>query len=174
MLEIGRITGPYGIKGWLKIHSYTEPLENFLTYGQWHLKRRGGYEPIEFDGGKRHGKGLVAHMKGVDDRTLAESYRGLTVAIPEDALPQLEDGDYYWRDLQGLKVLCRDGDEQVLLGVVDHLIETGANDVLVVQGCTGSVDQVERLIPYLPGDTVTRVDLERGVIEVDWFLGDEE
>ncbi len=173
MLEIGRITGPYGIKGWLKIHSYTEPLENFLSYGRWHLKRRGGYEPVEFDDGRLHGKGLVAHLKGVDDRTLAESYRGLTVAIPEDALPQLEDGDYYWRDLQGLKVLCQDGEEQVLLGVVDHLIETGANDVLVVTGCDGSVDQVERLIPYLPGDTVTRVDLEAGIIEVDWFLDEQ-
>lgn len=173
MLEIGRITGPYGIKGWLKIHSYTEPMENFLGYGQWHVKRRGGFEPIEFDSGKRHGKGLVAHVKGVDDRTLAESYRGLTVAIPEGALPQLEDGDFYWRDLEGLKVLCQSGEEQVLLGEVDYLIETGANDVLVVKSCDGSVDQEERLIPYIPGDTVTRVDLEAGVIEVDWFVHEE-
>ena len=173
MLEIGRITGPYGINGWLKIHSYTEPMENFLSYGQWHLKRRGGFEPIEFDGGKRHGKGLVAHVKGVDDRTLAESFRGLTVAIPEDALPQLADGDFYWRDLEGLKVHCRNGEEQVLLGEVDYLIETGANDVLVVKSCAGSVDQAERLIPYLPGDTVTRVDLEAGLIEVDWFIEED-
>ena len=173
MLEIGRITGPYGIKGWLKIHSYTEPMENFLSYGQWHLKRRGTYEPIEIDDGKVHGKGLIAHLKGVDDRTLAESYKGLTVAIPEDALPQLDDGEFYWRDLQGLKVLCQDGNEQVLLGEVDYLIETGANDVLVVKGCEGSVDQAERLIPYLPGDTVARVDLEAGQIEVDWFIHEE-
>jgi 16S rRNA processing protein RimM len=173
MLTVGKIAGCFGIKGWVKIHSYTDPAENFLSYGQWHLKRRDGYEPVEFDQGKIHGKGLVAHIAGVDDRTLAESYKGLTVAIPADRLPLLEAGDYYWRDLEGLKVWCRDGENRVFLGTVDYLIETGANDVLVVKGCAGSIDERERLIPYLPGETVTRVDLEGAVIEVDWFLDEE-
>ena len=75
---------------------------------------------------------------------------------------------------QGLQVWCRDaekvGDEQVLLGKVDYLIETGANDVLVVKACAGSVDNRERLIPYLPGQTVRRVDTDEALIEVDWFV----
>ena len=110
---------------------------------------------------------------GVDDRTLAESYKGLEVAVSGDCLPQLEDGDYYWSQLQGLQVWCQAGDDRVLLGSVDYLIETGANDVLVVKATQDSIDDRERLIPYLPDNTVTRVDLEEAVIEVDWFLDEE-
>ena len=169
LLTVGKITGCYGIRGWVKIHSYTEPGENFLTFGQWMVRRRGVLEPIEFDDGKRHGKGLVAHIAGVDDRTLAEAYKGLEVLARSDSLPQLDEGDYYWHQLQGLQVWCREGDGRVLLGTVDYLIETGANDVLVVKATAESIDNRERLIPYLPGDVVTRVDLERAEIEVDWF-----
>lgn len=177
LLVVGKITGCYGVKGWVKIHSYTEPQENFLGFGQWVLRRRGAVEPIEFDDGRVQGKGLVAHIAGVDDRTLAESYRGLEVAVPADSLPDLETGDYYWSQLQGLQVWCRDqspeaGDQRVLLGSVGYLIETGANDVLVVKPTQDSIDDRERLIPYLPGSVVTRVDLAEAVIEVDWFLED--
>ena len=98
---------------------------------------------------------------------------GLEVSVPDSALPVLEDGEYYWRELQGLQVWCRNGEGRVLLGTVDYLIETGANDVLVVKACQGSIDKRERLIPYLPGDVVTRVDLEEGLLEVDWFLDEE-
>jgi 16S rRNA processing protein RimM len=97
----------------------------------------------------------------------------LEVSVPVSALPVLPQGEYYWRDLQGLRVRCQDGDDTVLVGLVDHLIETGANDVLVVKACEGSIDMRERLIPYLPGNTVIRVDLDEAVIEVDWFLDDD-
>ena len=177
LLVVGKITGCYGVKGWVKIHSYTEPQENFLRFGKWMLRRKGAVEPVEFDDGRVQGKGLVAHIAGVDDRTLAESYRGLEVVVPAGSLPDLEEGDYYWSQLQGLQVWCRDqspgaGAEPVLLGSVDHLIETGANDVLVVKPSEGSIDDRERLIPYLPGDVVTRVDVVEAVIEVSWFLED--
>lgn len=179
-LVIGKITGCYGIKGWVKIHSYTEPKENFLRFGHWLLRRRGALEPIEFDDGRAQGKGLVAHIVGVDDRTLAERYSSLEVLVQADSLPALEQGDYYWSQLQGLQVWCREaageggaqGAERVLLGTVDYLLETGANDVLVVKPSADSIDDRERLIPYLPGDVVTAVDLEREVIEVEWFLED--
>jgi 16S rRNA processing protein RimM len=170
MLVVGKITGCFGIKGWVKIHSYTDPPENLLGFGGWQLSRRGIFETVEFDSGKPHGKGLVAHIKGVDERTLAESYTGLEIAVPASELPPLVKGDYYWRDLQGLQVWCHRGKERILLGRVDYLIETGANDVLVVKACDGSIDEQERLIPYLPGDVVSRVDLEEAVIEVNWFL----
>lgn len=170
ILVVGKITGCHGIKGWVKIHSYTEPQENFLGFGDWMLQRPGGAEPIEFDAGRRQGKGLVAHITGVDDRTLAESYRGLEVTARASKLPQLEEGDFYWNQLQGLQVWCRDGENRVLLGTVAYLIETGANDVLVVKASACSIDDRERLIPYLPGDVITGVDLEEAIIEVDWYL----
>ena len=143
LLVVGKITGCFGIKGWVKVHPYTEVPESFGEFGDWQLKRRGEYENVVFDAVKAQGKGLVAHIRGVDDRTLAEQVR------------------------------CRDGDEKVLLGSVDYLIETGANDVLVVKACEGSIDKRERLIPYLPDDTVVRVDLDEGLIEVDWFVDEE-
>jgi 16S rRNA processing protein RimM len=170
LLVAGRITGCYGISGWVKIHSYTDPMENFLGYGEWQLKRRQGLEPIEFDAGRRQGKGLVAHIKGVDDRTRAEAFKGLEVVVRADRLPRLEEGDFYWHQLQGMQVWCRDGAEPVLVGEVDYLIDTGANDVLVVKATAESIDDRERLIPYLPGDVVTGVDAEAGRIDVDWFL----
>jgi 16S rRNA processing protein RimM len=183
MLVVGKITGCYGIKGWVKIRPYTETPDNFVGFGAWYLARRDKFQPVELDQVKPQGRGLIAHIKGVDDRTVAESYSGLDIAVPASALPRLPEGDYYWRELQGLQVWCRQKDAQgaakgdaqywVLLGVVDYLIETGANDVLVVKACTGSIDQRERLIPYLPGDSVTRVDLEEAIIEVDWFVDDE-
>ena len=173
LLVAGKITGCYGIKGWVRVHSYTDPQENLLDLGQWRVQRDGAMQSLEFDRGKPHGKGLVAHIAGVDDRTAAQAYQGLEVWVPEQALPALEEGEYYWRQLEGLAVWCRSGDQRVLLGEVDYLIETGANDVLVVKGCEGSVDDRERLIPYLPGRTVERVDLAEKLIEVDWFLDEE-
>ncbi|MFT5335558.1 MAG: 16S rRNA processing protein RimM [Halioglobus sp.] len=173
LLVIGRISGCYGIKGWVKIHSFTEPVENMLAYDQFQLKRKSGLEAVEFDSIRRQGKGLVGHIEGVDDRNLAETYKGLEIAVGAEQLPTLDDGDFYWRELHGLKVWCLDqsvSEERVLLGTVDHLIDTGANDVLVVKACKESVDKQERLIPYLPDDVVTRVDLKAGLIEVDWFL----
>ncbi len=174
-LEIGEITGCHGIKGWVKVHSYTDPPENFSELGPWELHRRGGVQPVQFDAIRRQGKGLVAHIVGVDDRTLAETYRGARVTVPVDRLPALARGDYYWRQLEGLQVWChtpgKDSD-RLLLGTVDYLIETGANDVLVVKASDGSIDQRERLIPYLPGDVVTDVDLDKGIIEVSWFPDD--
>ena len=174
VLVIGRISGCYGVKGWVKIHSYTEPAENFLAYDGFQLKRRSGLEPVEFESGRRQGRGLVAHIKGVDDRTRAESYKGLEIVVSKEQLPTLEAGEFYWQQLQGLQVWCHSreqtGEEVVLLGTVDYLIDTGANDVLVVKACEGSFDKQERLIPYLPDDVVTGVDLDGGRIEVDWFL----
>ncbi|MCL4104088.1 UNVERIFIED_CONTAM: hypothetical protein GTU68_034950 [Idotea baltica] len=163
-LVIGKIVGCFGIKGWVKIHSYTDPIENFLDFDACTIRgpRSQKSDSVEFDAGHRQGKALVAHIKGVDDRTEAEAYKGLEVTATAGELPQLLAGEYYWRQLQGLKVWCRD----------DSLPEgkTGANDVLVVKACADSYDENERLIPYLPDDVVDKVDLEKGVIEVNWYL----
>jgi 16S rRNA processing protein RimM len=173
LLVVGKITGCYGIKGWVKIQPYTEQQDSFISLGEWLLKRRGGVEAVEFDVIRPQGRGLVAHIPGVDDRNLAESYKGLEIVAPAAALPRLPEGDYYWRELQGLQVWCNKDGEKVLLGVVDYLIETGANDVLVVKPSEGSIDSRERLIPYLPGGTVVKVDLDAAIIEVEWFIDEE-
>jgi 16S rRNA processing protein RimM len=175
-LTAGKITGAFGIQGWVKIHSYTDPEENLFRFGAWQLQRRGTLETVEFDAWRRHGKGMVAHIVGVDDRTLAETLRGVEIVVDAGRLPALEEGDFYWHELQGLQVWAREPgttDARVLLGTVDYLIETGANDVLVVKASEGSIDDEERLIPYLPGEVVTRVSLEEAVIEVDWYIHED-
>ncbi|WP_374973700.1 ribosome maturation factor RimM [Spongiibacter marinus] len=161
---IAKISTVYGVKGWVKIHSFTDPLENFLDFSDLRLRQKGQWQKIELDECRRHGKGIVAHIKGVDDREVAREYCGLELGILAEQLPSLAENEFYWHQLVGLKVIA----SGQLLGVVDHMIETGANDVMVVRRCEGSLDDRERLIPYLPGDFVQDIDLQSGTITVDW------
>ena len=168
---IGKISGVYGIRGWVKIHSYTEPVGNFAEYSGWSVRRGGQWQVVSFAEIKPHGKGLVARIEGVSDRDTAALYTRLDVAVPEEQLPALGDDEFYWHQLEGLKVLTGDATSSgadILLGRVDHLIATGANDVLVVLPFEGSIDHRERLIPYLPDQVVLEVDLGAGAITVDW------
>ncbi|WP_226664904.1 ribosome maturation factor RimM [Microbulbifer aggregans] len=170
LVTVGRITSVYGVRGWVKVHSYTEPMENILRFSQWQLQVPGAHggaqwQPIEIDAGKQHGKGLVVHIKGVDDRDLAAQYCQRDIAVSGSELPQLEEGEYYWHQLQGLQVVSQFDGSEYQFGQVQRIMETGANDVLVVRG---GVDGRERLIPYLPGEFITAVDLVAGVIHVDW------
>ena len=162
---LGRITAVFGIKGWLKVHSYTDPIENILDYSRWSLHLNGRRLPVVVSDSKRHGKGLIVLLKGVKDRNQAQGYCGADIAVDSADLPALPEGEYYWHQLEGLDVLTDDG---VLLGKVDHLIETGANDVLVVRAVEGSVDDRERLIPYLPEQVVSNIDLGNSRVTVDW------
>lgn len=171
LVTVGRITGVFGIKGWVKIHSDTEPRDNIFEYTPWWLKTRHGVKPVEIDQAKPHGNGLIAHIKGVDDRDLAETYCKVDIAVERDLMPELEEGEFYWDQLIGLTVITEQGPEPVVLGSVQKLMATGANDVLVVKGNTetlASLDNKERLLPYVPGQFVKSVDLEAGEIRVDW------
>ncbi|MCP8898003.1 ribosome maturation factor RimM [Gilvimarinus xylanilyticus] len=168
LVDSGRISTAFGIKGWLKIQSFTEPADNLFSYSPWWIKTAHGVKAVEVDEFKPHGKGYVAHLKGVDDRDLAASYTGVTIAIERDALPELDDGEYYWHQLQGLAVFSEFDGQRVRLGAVKRLLETGANDVLVVQADDQSIDKRERLIPYVPDDYVLNVDLETGEMTVYW------
>ncbi|WP_286236731.1 ribosome maturation factor RimM [Neptuniibacter halophilus] len=164
-MVLGKITAVYGVKGWVKIYSFTDPMENIFDYSPWLLKIDGRVKPVEVESSKRHGKGLIAKLAGVDDRDLARSYCGLEISTDANQLPQLEEGEYYWNQLQKLLVYTESG---VLLGKVSHLLETGSNDVLVVKGTKDSVDQKERLLPYLPEQVIKEIDLETGTMRVDW------
>ena len=169
LVVVGKITTVYGVKGWVKIHSFTEPMENIFGYQSCYLERDGQWQPLEFDAGKLHGKGLIAQIKGVSDREQARLYCQCNIAVSADEMPALEGDDFYWHELEGLLVYTHssEGEEQ-LLGKVSHLMETGANDVLVVRKCKGSIDRRERLIPWLPEQVVQEVDIEAGRMQVDW------
>jgi len=156
---LGRISGLFGVRGWVKVYSYTDPREAVLNYDSWLLSGKNGWQAAKVAEGQRHGKTVIVRLEGYDDRDQAAALIGTEIGIPREALPELGGESFYWSDLEGLRVVHRDGTE---LGRVDHLLETGANDVMVVRG-----DQ-ERLIPFVVGQVVLDVDLSQGVIEVDW------
>ena len=156
---MGRITGLFGVKGWVKVYSYTEPREAVLNYDRWLLGRKDGWQEATVAEGQRHGKTIIARIDGCVDRDQAAEFVGVDIGVPRDALPQTEKDQFYWSDLEGLTVLHRDGTE---LGKVAYLIETGANDVMVVKG------EQERLVPFVMDKVVLGVDLAKGEIEVDW------
>lgn len=164
-LQIGRIASSYGLKGWVWVYALTDPHKNIFRYQPWYLRRRDRFEKVEVVDWRPQGKGLVAQLKGCDDRTAAEALQDVEIWTDGNALPALPAGDYYWSQLVGLAVWTLSGH---FLGVVDHLMETGANDVLVVRPADGSVDCEERLIPYVLEHTVQSVDLAAGKLLVDW------
>jgi 16S rRNA processing protein RimM len=159
MIILGRVSGLFGVRGWVKIYSHTAPRKGILRYKTWYLHRNGGWQAYELAAGHAQGKGVVAQLEGFDDRDQAAALVGIDIAIKREQLPKLNPGEYYWSDLEGLRVENLEG---IDLGVVSHLFETGANDVMVVEG------DRERLIPYTRGEAVKEVDLEAGLILVDW------
>lgn len=159
LVRLGRISGVHGIKGWVKVFSYTEPRGNIVRFGTWLLEQGGRYRSVELEAGEERGKSVVAKLSGVADREAASELIGAEISVERNALPPCVPGEYYWADLEGLAVRNLDGET---LGVVDHLLATGAHDVLVLQG-DGS-----RLIPFVAGRVVREVDLGGGVVVVDW------
>ena len=159
LISVGKISGIFGVRGWIKVYSYTEPRENILTYSPWVLKKGKESKQVKVIDGHRQGKTLVACLDGLDDRDRAAELNGWEILIRPEQLPKARDGEYYWSDLIGLKVETVDG---VVLGVVKQMLETGANDVVVVAG------ERERLIPFLQQHTIVKIDLAAGLMVVDW------
>ena len=168
VIVVGRLASAYGIKGWLKIRSYTESPENIFNYQPWLLDSPNGSVSFYVDQWQNHGKGFVAKINGVDDRQRAESFCNLEISVKKSCLSPLPVGNHYWCQIQGLQVISEFNDNCYRLGTVKHLIGTGANDVLVVQGDSCSIDRSERLIPYVTGRYVKRVELNSKIIYVDW------
>ena len=166
-LIIGRITAVFGVRGWVKLSSFTQQPEKIFDYQPWQVDKQGKDQTIEVDEWKTHGDGLVARLKGIDDRDVAREWCQLDIRVGQDALPDLQDSDYYWHQLQGLVVYNHYGDSIQRLGKVSSMLETGANDVIVVTGDAESIDRSERLIPYVK-QYVTNVDLESQKIDVVW------
>lgn len=164
LIVMGKIGAVHGVRGEVKIHSFTDPIENLLDYPSWVLRREGEIKQVELASARMQGKGLVAKIKGLEDRELARTYTGFEICVQMSELPALAEGEYYWHQLTGLLVINQN---QQVLGKVDHLLETGANDVLVVKPCAGSLDGRERLLPYTE-NCVLSVSLEAGEISVEW------
>lgn len=162
-IVLGRISGLYGVKGWNRIHSYTDPRDAILDYPGWLVEFDGQWQPMAFVEGKRHGKSVIARLAGVEDRDAAARLVNANIGVLRKSLPQTGEGEYYWSDLEGLSVIHLDGK---VLGNVAYLLETGANDVLVVED-----GEHEILIPFVNGEIVKAVDLAKGEIRVDWEWG---
>ena len=160
LVILGHVSGVYGVKGWLKIHSETDPVQNIVKYDPWFIQKDKTWTEIKPLQGKKHGKGVIVQLDGYIDRDQAAELKGCKIAVKREQLPSVADKDgFYWTDLEGLRVENLEG---FYLGEISHLFETGSNDVLVIKG-----DQ-ERLVPYIWEQVVKSVDLEAGLMIVDW------
>jgi 16S rRNA processing protein RimM len=158
-VTLGRIGGVFGVKGWLKVQSFTEPRGNITRFGAWTLRLKGGERVFEVEDGRSHGGSVVAKLRGVDDRDAARAWTGAEIVVERERLPATGAGELYWTDLEGLEVRTTTG---LVLGKVNYLLATGPHDVLVLDSSP------ERLIPFVTGSVVKDVDLASGFIVVDW------
>ena len=157
-IQIGRIAGVFGIKGWLKVESFTDPIEGILDYGEWHLDRPGLAGIWRVREGRRHGRQVVASLETIEDRNAAQRLVGARIAVDRAQLPALAPREYYRADLIGLRVVNAQGLE---LGRVVHFIDGPAHTWMVVRG------EREHWLPATP-QQLRRVDLARGEVRVDW------
>lgn len=156
---LGRVVGAFGIRGEVKLQSFTDPVGALIRYQPWILIHHGQEREIDGVRARETAKGVTAQLPGVDDRDAAEALKGAEVWVPRSRLPAPKPGEYYWVDLEGLSVVTTEG---VPLGTVSHLFATGANDVMVVSG------ERERLIPFVMDNFIVSVDFDAGRIVVDW------
>ncbi len=160
-LVVGRFQSLFGVRGWLKVYSHTRPPANIGLYRPWLVTNDGSEVELEPLQVRLHGRTLVAHIAGYDDRDAAADLLGKTIAIRRTQLPALAPGEFYWRDLIGMHAVNAEGRS---LGIVKDLLETGASDVLVV---TGENDKTH-LVPYVPDVYVLSVNVETGTIVLAW------
>lgn len=166
---LGRIGAPFGVRGWLHVQSFTEDPETLLNYKIWQLSLRGVWKPFKLLEGKKHGKGLVVLLSDCSDRDEAAKLTLAEIGIDRSALPELPEDTHYWEDLIGLEVITENGQ---ILGQVDHLFETGANDVLVVKDLQDPKNpqdkKREHLLPYVPGEYILEIDMKKRQMRVRW------
>lgn len=158
LIDIGHILGVHGVRGQVKIYSNTSPRENIVTYSPWILEQAGDYKTCEVSG-NRQGKNVIARLQGIINRDQALSLIGARILIKSHQLPMLGEGEFYWSQLIGLQVKSTDGS---ILGTIDQMMETGANDVMMVQG------DRERLIPFVMDEVIKKVDFDTNQIIVEW------
>jgi 16S rRNA processing protein RimM len=160
MVIMGRVASAFGIKGWVKIQPFSEYVDSLLDYQTWYLgQEQGPWRKVDVVKSETHHKTLAALFADCPDRTAAEKLKGVLIAVPRSSLPVQDEGEYYWADLIGMTVV---NEAEINFGTVVELLETGANDVLIVRGSGPDV-----LIPFLNA-VIKHVDVPGRVIRVDW------
>jgi 16S rRNA processing protein RimM len=166
MVVLGRIGAPFGVKGWVHIQSFTENNQNLFNYTIWYLHRNStkktSWQSFKLLQWKPHGNAYVALLSECEDRDKASLLTNFEIGIPRSLLPELAEDEHYWMDLVGLSVVNEQGE---ILGIVDSLFETGANDVLVVYN---ENEKQQHLLPYIPDDYILKIDRDRKQILVRW------
>lgn len=160
MIIMGRVRAPFGVKGWVRVQTFTQQAQGLRAYPDWWLRDGNAWMRYRVLESTEHGGALVARLEGVEDRSRASALKGRDVAVPRAQLPEAEAGTYYWVDLIGLQVETTRGE---VMGIVRSLLDTGGNAVLVVDG------ERERLLPFVEG-VIRTVDVHGGRIVVDWEL----
>jgi 16S rRNA processing protein RimM len=161
-IVVGKVGSPYGLHGWVKVISFTEPATQIHDYTPWYLASKEGWKPIELTEARAHGKSLVAKFSGFNTPEEARVLVNKEIAVMRSQFPALKKDEYYWSDLEGLTVIDQQG---VVLGKISYLIATGSNDVLVIKE-----GKKEIAIPYLWNDVITGIDLEKREMHVNWDL----
>lgn len=159
LVTLGHINGLLGVKGWVKVFSYTDPRDEIISFETWILRSGDDEKILEIEEGKNHGRSVVAKLKNVDTRDKARELVGAEIAVERAALASCDPGEYYWTDLEGMEVVTSSGQ---ILGRLDYLFETGGHDVMVVVG------DRRRLIPFVEGKVVQEVELEQRLLVVNW------
>ncbi|PID33619.1 MAG: 16S rRNA processing protein RimM [Thiotrichales bacterium] len=162
-IELGNISGFFGVKGWVKLYSYSRPRVGIGKYKDFYLGDN--KTPIRFTQIKESGKNVIGHIEGINSREEASDYLGQSLFIKQQDLPKLEN-EYYWHELIGLTVINQ---QDVVLGKIVEMLETGANDVMVIRN-----DSEELLIPYAVSHYVLSVDLDNQIMRVDWEIDDND
>ena len=162
-IYLGKITGVHGIKGWLKIQSFSSPPANILNYPSWIINNKGEEDYYSIEQGRKQNNKIVVKLEKIDDRNTAESLINSKIQILRSDLPKLSNENYYWSDLVGLSVL---NSEEKVIGKIESLIETGANDVMVIN--TAKDERV--LVPFVMHEIIKEVNVELNYIKIDWLI----
>jgi 16S rRNA processing protein RimM len=156
---VGRFCRPHGIKGFIRVLSFTEPRDNLFNFPTWYVQQNQQWQPIERVDDEITHKHILTRVKGYLEREDVAALTNCDIAVPRSQLPELDNGEHYWHELMGMRVIDQQGQ---LLGEVTELMMTGSNDVLIVEG------DARYLIPYLPDEVIQRVDKQARTITVDW------
>jgi len=159
---VGRLGQAYGIKGWLKLQSFTAPEDNIFKYAPWYIKHSRGYEPITITEFKPHSKGFVIHLSHCNDRTTAQTLVGFDIVIEQKQLPLLKEGEFYLVELEGMEVKTTTG---LLLGTLSYFLPVGDTEVMVIEG------EKQHLVPFLMDHFVKDINKKEKYIIVDWDPG---
>ncbi|AMA64956.1 Ribosome maturation factor RimM [Candidatus Arsenophonus lipoptenae] len=166
-IALGRLGSPYGILGWIRVYLYTEYIENIFKYQPLFVRYSYEWKLIELEKWKYHNKCIILKIKNINNRSSAILMTNFEIIIDSIQLPILNDKEYYWRDLIGCEVITIQG--YYNLGYVKDLIDTGVNDVLIIQATINDAFHIkERLIPFIDKQVIKTINFTTNIIEVDW------